>query len=114
MAGVKRKDLADNAAATNAKKVKKSKSDLAVKPMNAKKMPKADRKANKPKAKAVTVPADDLDQSDTTEEENGFYGFSAAEEDGEEGGVSLLSSADDDEEPQVTEPKRDRITKGKA
>lgn len=70
MAGVKRKSLDDTAAATKVKKTKTAKpgkANRAVKPP-------------KPAAKKVAAPEpeDDLIESDTSEDENGFYGFSAS------------------------------------
>lgn len=103
MAGIKRKSAVSTPAAdtkTKSKKVKveksasKSKSDAkhAVKP--AKKSKKAKEESS-----------DDFEESDTSEQENGFYGFSAANEDAE------MSDADSSEDG---EPMEDVKQNGKA
>lgn len=95
MAGVKRKSAApiqsENKAKSKKLKVDKSSSKRPVKSATVREKPSK-------KAK-ITEESDELIESDTSEEDNGFYGFSANEEE-------ALSGSEDDYSGESSEPER--------
>lgn len=100
MAGIKRKSAVATPAADSKSKSKKAKVEKSASKGDSKHAVKPAKKSKKAKEES----SDELEESDTSEQENGFYGFSANED-------VEMSDADSSEE---AEPMEDVKQNGKA